>query len=81
MIARLRRKIVLLVVLPMLAVLALILVPHLVAGESKEVSFEITPDMLKFYNIELKHVIEPGDFQIMVGANSREVKTLNFNVK
>ena len=54
---------------------------HLVAGESKEVSFEITPDMLKFYNIELKHVIEPGDFQIMVGANSREVKTLNFNVK
>ena len=54
---------------------------HLVAGESKEVSFEITPDMLKFYNIELKHVIEPGDFQIMVGANSREVDTLNFTVK
>ena len=54
---------------------------HLVAGESKEVRFEITPDMLKFYNIELKHVIEPGDFQIMVGANSREVDTLNFTVK
>ena len=54
---------------------------HLVAGESKEVSFEITPDMLKFYNIELKHVIEPGDFQIMVGANSKEVDTLNFTVK
>ena len=54
---------------------------HLVAGESKEVSFEITPDMLKFYNIELKHVIEPGDFQIMVGANSREVDTLKFTVK
>ena len=54
---------------------------HLVAGESKEVSFEITPDMLKFYNIELKHVIEPGDFQIMVGANSREVETLKFTVK
>ena len=54
---------------------------HLVAGESKEVSFEITPDMLKFYNIELKHVIEPGDFQIMVGANSKEVETLNFTVK
>ncbi len=54
---------------------------HLAAGESKEVSFEITPDMLKFYNIELKHVIEPGDFQIMAGANSKEVKTLNFTVK
>ena len=54
---------------------------HLIAGESKEVSFEITPDMLKFYNIELKHVIEPGDFQIMVGANSKEVETLNCTVK
>ena len=54
---------------------------HLATGESKQVSFEITPDMLKFYNIELKHVIEPGDFQIMVGANSREVETLNFTVK
>ena len=54
---------------------------HLATGESKEVSFEITPDMLKFYNIELKHVIEPGDFQIMIGANSKEVETLNLNVK
>lgn len=53
---------------------------HLAAGESKEVSFDITPDMLKFYNTELKHVIEPGDFQIMVGTNSKEVKTLKFRV-
>lgn len=53
---------------------------HLAAGESKEVSFDITPDMLKFYNAELKHVIEPGDFQIMVGTNSKEVKTLKFRV-
>ena len=53
---------------------------HLAAGESKEVSFDITPNMLKFYNAELKHVIEPGDFQIMVGTNSKEVKTLKFRV-
>lgn len=54
---------------------------HLAAGESKEVNFDITPDMLKFYNAELKHVIEPGDFQIMVGTNSKEVKTLKFRVR
>lgn len=54
---------------------------HLAAGESKEVSFDITPNMLKFYNAELKHVIEPGDFQIMVGTNSKEVKTLKFIVR
>ena len=54
---------------------------HLAVGESKQVSFEITPDMLKFYNAELKHIIEPGDFQIMIGTNSKEVEALNFNVK
>lgn len=54
---------------------------HLAVGESKEVSFDITPDMLKFYNANLKHVIEPGDFQIMIGTNSKDVKTLKLNVK
>lgn len=54
---------------------------HLAVGESKEVSFDITPDMLKFYNTDLKHIIEPGDFQIMIGTNSKDVKTLKLNVK
>lgn len=54
---------------------------HLAAGKSREISFDITPEMLKFYNAELKHVIEPGDFQIMVGGNSKEVKTQNLTVK
>ena len=54
---------------------------HLAAGESREISFDITPEMLKFYNAKLKHVIEPGDFQIMVGGNSKEVKTQNLTVK
>lgn len=47
---------------------------HLAAGESREVSFDITPEMLKFYNAELKHILEPGDFEIMVGTNSNDVK-------
>lgn len=47
---------------------------HLAVGESKEVSFDITPDMLKFYNADLKHVIEPGDFQIMIGTNKEGCK-------
>lgn len=54
---------------------------HLAAGESKEITFDITPDMLKFYNADLKHVIEPGDFLIMAGANSNDVKTLKFTVE
>lgn len=44
------------------------------AGETKTVTFRITPEDLKFYNYDLKHVWEPGDFEIMIGPNSRDVK-------
>ncbi|WP_258097706.1 beta-glucosidase BglX [Marinoscillum pacificum] len=42
-------------------------------GETKTVSFEITPEDLKFYNSDLEFVWEPGEFEIMVGTNSRDV--------
>lgn len=51
------------------------------AGESRKVEFEITPDLLKFYNSSLDFVLEPGDFDIMVGGNSRDVKTVRLTVK
>ncbi len=44
------------------------------AGETKTVSFTITPEDLKFYNYELKYDWEPGEFEIMVGGNSRDVQ-------
>ncbi|MBK6938350.1 MAG: beta-glucosidase BglX [Chitinophagaceae bacterium] len=44
------------------------------AGERKTVSFIISSEDLKFYNYELKHVWEPGEFEIMIGSNSRDVK-------
>lgn len=44
-------------------------------GESKRVSFTITPEDLKFYNSALQHVWEPGLFNIYVGANSRDVES------
>jgi beta-glucosidase len=43
------------------------------AGESRQVSFDITPEDLKFYNNELKYDWESGDFVIMIGGNSRDV--------
>ena len=52
---------------------------ELAAGESKNVSFDITADMLKFYNSDLKFDWEAGDFEIMVGPNSRDVKTKLIN--
>ena len=54
---------------------------HLKAGESQRVTFDITDDMLKFYNYDLKHVLEPGDFEVMIGPNSRDLKKTTLNVK
>lgn len=50
------------------------------AGESRKVTFAITPETLKFYNYDLKYVLEPGDFNIMVGPNSRDLKTAKLRV-
>jgi beta-glucosidase len=44
------------------------------AGETKTITFEITPEDLKFYNSDLNFVWEPGEFEIMIGGNSRDVK-------
>lgn len=49
------------------------------AGESKTVTFKITPEDLKFYNYNLKYDWEPGEFDIMVGGNSRDVKSQQVN--
>jgi len=39
-------------------------------NETKQVIFKITQEKLAFYNREMKRVVEPGTFQIMVGGNS-----------
>lgn len=50
------------------------------AGESKTVNFKITPELLKFYNYDLKFVYEPGDFNVMIGGNSHDVKSAKFTL-
>ena len=55
------------------------------AGESKTVTFTISPDDLKFYaphsvnDYDLKYDWEPGDFEIMIGGDSRDVKIAKIN--
>jgi beta-glucosidase len=53
----------------------------LASGETKKISFTITPDKLKFYDINMKEVVEPGEFDIMVGASSQEFKLIKLTVK
>jgi len=52
----------------------------LAPGEMKQVSFIITPDKLKFYDINMKEVIEPGVFDVMVGPSSQQYDTAKLTV-
>jgi beta-glucosidase len=47
---------------------------NLKAGESKTISFAITPEDLKFYNYNLDYDWESGEFEIMIGTDSDNVK-------
>jgi len=48
-------------------------------GESKKVTFNITPENLKFYNGDLKYDWEAGEFDIMIGTNSEDLKHSKIN--
>jgi beta-glucosidase len=54
---------------------------YLQPNESRTVRFTIAPEMLKFYNADLKLVAEPGDFDVMIGPDSRNVKTARFTLR
>lgn len=50
-------------------------------GESKEVSFTLTVNDLRFYNDKLQYIYEPGDFQVYVGGSSADVKQAAFTLQ
>ena len=45
---------------------------HLQPGETTTVAFDITPDLLAFYDVNMKQVVEPGEFTLMIGNSSRD---------
>ncbi|AXB58129.1 glycoside hydrolase family 3 protein [Flavobacterium fluviale] len=49
-------------------------------GEIKNVEFTLTPDELSIWNREMKSVVEPGDFEVMVGGNSTDLLKTKFKV-
>lgn len=51
------------------------------AGESRQVSFDITAETLSMYNASLQKVVEPGEFSIMIGPDSDHVKAATLTVK
>lgn len=51
------------------------------AGETATATFTIDASKLKFYNYDLKEVVEPGEFDVMVGPNSRDLKRATITVQ
>jgi len=49
-------------------------------GEKRRVEFVLGPEHLGFWNREMRYVVEPGEFRVMVGANSVDVLEAKFNV-
>jgi len=52
----------------------------LAPGESKTVEFAITPDKLSFLDLNMKYVVEPGWFDIMVGTSSVKYEAVKLEV-
>ncbi|WP_256012960.1 beta-glucosidase BglX [Desertivirga xinjiangensis] len=50
------------------------------AGETQNITFTISEDDLKFYDAAMKYWAEPGDFNVDIGSNSRDVKTAMFTL-
>jgi beta-glucosidase len=53
---------------------------HLKPGESRTVMFNISADLLAFYNYDIQRIVEPGAFDVMVGANSKQVERIILTV-
>lgn len=51
---------------------------NLLPGETRRVTFTITPDMLGYYNADCDFVCEPGAFEIMIGPDSRSLRVLEY---
>ncbi len=41
-------------------------------GETQTIALDITPQSLAFYNVDMREVVEPGDFEVMIGNSSRD---------
>src|SRR5208282_5932165 len=48
----------------------------LAPGEKRTVTFELGPEQLSYHGPDMKRVVEPGKFQVMVGGSSDAVKSV-----
>jgi beta-glucosidase len=49
-------------------------------GETRSVSFDVGPEHLSYHGADMKRVVEPGTFQLMVGGNSADLRSVSLVV-
>jgi beta-glucosidase len=49
-------------------------------GRTEKVEFQLTPESLALYDRGMRKVVEPGQFEVMVGGNSRDLLTATLDV-
>ncbi|MDD3686948.1 MAG: glycoside hydrolase family 3 N-terminal domain-containing protein, partial [Bacteroidales bacterium] len=47
---------------------------HLASNESKIIEFDITPEMLSMYDMDMNKIVEPGSFRILIGGSSMDIR-------
>jgi len=50
-------------------------------GERATVALDITPGSLAFFDVNMKYVVEPGDFEIMIGTSSRDADLTKLSLR
>ena len=53
---------------------------RLAAGEKRTVSFTVGPQQLWFFDRSMQRVVEPGDFELMVGTSSVDVQSVTLTI-
>src|SRR3954454_21008836 len=52
----------------------------LAAGAKRTVTFEVGPEQMSYHGVDMKRVVEPGRFRVMVGGSSAQVKSVTLDV-
>ena len=53
---------------------------ELAPGESRNVSFAITPDLLRYFDDQLRYIAEPGEFRVYIGGDSTTGNMATFHL-
>lgn len=53
---------------------------HLAPGERQTVTFAVGTEQLQFYDRDMERVVEPGEFELMIGSSSEDVETILLTV-